>query len=196
MSEPEIWFRGPRAGILPLLQREPSGSRGHSRWSRLRSVAATALVLTLAAGACSDRGSAIAVVYRGDVSGYRPLIHVRLGGGAGAREMTAAFPSAARFTAVPTDGDLPLVVFLIASGGDTVARYTGAPIRLRKRTSYQVNVSVGSERPRSDRCTGSWVSSIIAAPPSLTAGGAPSAESLFVSVSAFDRQAEPPRCDD
>ena len=184
MSEPEVWLRNPLRGIPPLLQPVAHG------------LTAMALVLTLAAGACSDRGSAIAVVYRGDVSVYRPLIHVRLGSGAGTREMAAAFPSAARFTAVPTDGDLPLVVVLVASAGDTIARYTGAPIRLRKQTSYQVNVSVGSQRPRSDRCTGSWVGSAIAAPPSLTPGGAPGAESLFVSVSAFDRQAEPPRCDD
>ncbi len=155
-----------------------------------------ALVLPLAAGACSDRGSAIAVVYRGDVSVYRPLIHVRLGSGASARETAAAFPSAARFTAVPTDGELPLMVVLVAPSGDTVARYSGAPIQLREQTSYQVNVSVGTERPRSDRCTGSWIGSAIATPPTLTPGGASGAESLFVSVSAADRQAEPPRCDD
>lgn len=155
-----------------------------------------ALVLPLAAGACSDRGSAIAVVYRGDVSVYRPLIHVRLGSGANTRDIPAAFPSAARFTAVPTDGDLPLLVFLVAPAGDTVARYSGAPIRLREQTSYQVNVSIGSQRPPSDRCTGSWAGSAILPTVSLTPGGAAGAESLFVSVSASDRQAEPPRCDD
>lgn len=155
-----------------------------------------ALVVTLAVSACSDRGSAIAVVYRGEISVYRPLIHVRLDSGAAAREMTAAFPSAARFTTVPTDGELPFVVVLVMARGDTVARYAAAPIQLRKQTSYQVNISIGSQRPRADRCTGSWAGSAIAPTPSLTPGAAAGPESLFVSVSASDRQAEPPRCDD
>lgn len=175
---------------------EPLVERGRGRRRRLYSAAATALVLTLATGACGDRGSAIAVVYRGDVSGYRPLIRVRLGSGASAREMMPAFPSAARFITVPTEGELPLVVFLVTAGGDTVARYAGAPIRLQKQTSYQVNIAIGSQRPRSDRCTGSWIGRAIAPTPSLTPSGLPGAESLFVSVSAADRQAEPPRCDD
>ena len=175
---------------------EPSGRGGRRSRRRVCATVAAALVVIGAAGACSDRGSAIAVVYRGDVSVYRPLIHVRLDRGASAREMPAAFPSAARFTAVPTHGELPFVVFVVTARGDTVARYAAAPIRLQARRSYQVNIAVGSQRPRSDRCTGSWSGSAVAPTPSLTPDDAPGAESLFVSVSASDRQAAPPRCDD
>jgi len=208
MSECEVWRRGPLpryTGQLVTAVRlvrgdamssEPLGMRGRSRWRRLCVATATALVCTLAVSACSDRGSALAVVYRGNVSVYRPLIRVQLDSGAGAREMTAAFPSAARFVAVRTDGEMPFVVVLVTAAGDTVARYAAPPIRLRRQTSYQLNISIGAQRPRSDPCTGSWAGSQIAATPRLTPGVATGAESLFVSVSAFDRQAEPPRCDD
>ena len=148
--------------------------------------------------ACGDRRSDIAVVYRGNVSVYRPLVHVRLDSGSRAREVVPAFPSAAHPLPVPTHGELPFTVVVVATGGDTLARYSAPPVRLAERTAYQLGIVIGSQRPAANRCTGVWGAAAVASGGARgrTIGATSAAESLFVSVSASDRRAEPPRCDD
>lgn len=157
---------------------------------------AAALVATLGASGCGARGSTIAVVYRGDVSGYQPFVHARLGNGEQARDVRAAFPSAARVTAVPTHGELPVTVFVLTAAGDSAASFAVPPVQLAARTSYQLNIVIGSHRPIATRCTGAWAGSAFTRGAPQPADKPLAAESLFVSLTASPRNAEPPRCDD
>ena len=146
---------------------------------------APAALFMCAAIACSDRRSELAVVYRGGAAAERGLVRVRIDSGSRSHVVTPAFPSAAHPERVRNSGVLPLEVWLLGSGGDTVARYSPPPIRLVARSAYTLGIVVG-QRPRASRCSGAWVGVSIRG----------RAESLFVSVTAAERTPEPPRCED
>ena len=152
-----------------------------------------ALAAAVAAAACSDRGSDLAVIYRGDASAYRTLVHVRLDTGARARDVTPSFPSGAHPDPVPTEGVLPVTVSFLIAPGDTAARLAVPPLRLAPRTSYRVDVVVAARRPESSRCTGPWAATAIAPRHGSAASGA---DSLYVSVAQTDRRGEQPHCED
>jgi hypothetical protein len=156
-----------------------------------RAARGVALLVLLASTACADHGSDIAVVYRGDVAAYRSLVHVRLDSGERARVVTPTFPSATHPAPIATRGELPLLVALVAASGDTLARYSAPPIRLAPKTAYRIGVVVG-QRPPASRCNGAWAGAAIAPGSGARAGS----ESLYVSVTTWDRTREQPRCDD
>lgn len=153
-----------------------------------RRVGGVALCALVAASAgCGERGSDIAVVYRGDASMWRTRVRVTLDSGRRARVVVPSFPSAAKPEPVATSGTLPVVVALLRADGDTVARLAAAPLVLAPKTSYGVNVVVSAHRPAQTACSGAWSASAVAPPV---------AESLYVSVTAGVRGAPAPRCDD
>lgn len=151
-------------------------------------VALCALVaVTASVAACADRGSDIAVVYRGDASAWRSRVRVTLDSGGRARVVVPSFPSAAKPDPVATHGTLPMTVALLGAADDTIARLAPPPLALAPKTSYGVNVVVSTHRPAQTACSGQWSASAVAPPV---------AESLFVSVTAGARGAPAPRCDD
>lgn len=154
---------------------------------RAGGIALCALAAIVSAAACAERGSDIAVVYRGDVSAWRTRLRVTLDSGRRARVVVPSFPSAATPEPVATHGTLPIAVALLGEGGDTIARLARQPLALAPKTSYGVNVVVSARRPAQTRCSGEWSASAVA--PAI-------AESLYVSVTTGVRGAPPPRCDD
>jgi hypothetical protein len=140
----------------------------------------------IALGGCGSRESDITIAYRGDVSAYRPLVHVRYTTRDGHHVVVAPFPSAARAEPVATSGTLELVVTVQRDSGPLLARDSLAPRPLTPRMSYGVNVAVSARRPPASRCSGDWRATPL--PP-------PARESLYVSVTAYER-GNPPRCDD
>jgi hypothetical protein len=152
-------------------------------------------MLAATTAACTDRGSDLAVVYRGDVAAYRPLVHVQLDTGSRARVVTPAFPSSASPTEVASRGELPVVVAFITSSGDTAARYTVPPLALAPRTSYQVGIVIG-RRPAASRCNGAWLGTPVTRRLAASADSTVAADSMFVSVTVNRRAKEPPRCDE
>ena len=140
----------------------------------------------LALGACADRGSDVTIAYRGDLSAYRRFVHVRYATGDGDHAVIPPFPSAARAEQIATSGTLQLVVTVQRDSGPVLARDSLAPRPLAPRMSYGVNVAVSTRRPATSRCSGHWDATPLA-PPAV--------ESLYVSVTAYER-GKPPRCDD
>lgn len=164
----------------------PLGRRaGTVRGARAALVALAAAAVS--ATACAERGSDIAVVYRGDVSTWRSRLRVTLGSGARARVVVPAFPSAVKADAVPTHGVLPIAVAVLGGTGDTVARLSAPRLTLAPKTSYGVNVVVSEHRPAQTRCSGEWNAAAVAPP---------AAESLYVSVTTGARGAAAANCDD
>jgi len=141
----------------------------------------------LSIAACANRGSDIVVVYRGDISTWRPRVRVTLDSGSQARVIVPSFPSAAKAEPVASHGALPVAVALLGASGETIAQLTAPPLALAPGTSYGVNVVVGAQRPAQTACSGEW---------SATAVAPPAAESLYVSVTSGARGAAAPRCDD
>lgn len=145
--------------------------------------------------ACADRGSELAVVYRGDIAAYRSMVQVRLGTGTRARVVTPAFPSAAHPEPVATHGELPVAVAVVTTAGDTMAHYSVPPLQLVPKTAYQLGIIIG-RRPAARRCDGSWVATALTRPLGPARDSASGAESLYVNVTIADRTKEAPRCDD
>lgn len=140
----------------------------------------------VALGACADRGSDITIAYRGDLSAYRGRVRVHYTTPDGPHLVVPPFPSAARAEPVPTNGTIQLVVTVQAESGALLARDSLPARPLAPRTSYGVNVGVGARRPMTSQCSGDWNATPLAPP---------ARESLFVSVTVYER-GNPPRCDD
>lgn len=172
MAAPGVWLGGASGGRLRV-----------------------AIALLSITTACADRGSDIAVVYRGDIAAYRSLVRVQLDSGSRARTVTPAFPSAAHPERVATRAPLPVAVLVLTSAGDTSGRYVAPPLRLAPKTSYQLGVVIG-QRPAASKCNGAWAGTALARPLGGDRAPTPVAESLFVSVTANERGKDPPRCDE
>ena len=149
--------------------------------ARTRIAAATAALAVagaLGSGCAGDRGSDIAVAYRGDIAAYRQLVRVRIDADHQGRVVIPDFPSAAKPVPIATSGEMQVVVSVKTGTDSLLARDSLPPVALAPRTSYGVNVVLSTRRPPQTPCSGAWRATPLAS--SAT-------DSLYVSLTVDPR---------